>query len=128
MKADVDKLLEIYEKHKFIIVGLDFDNTIYPLSEDPTIAKRCEEVRKLIALVRPKIQLCLWTVADDWSLKYKITIAEEVYGLEFDAINQSVLYNENDQIRKPYFNLLLDDNAGLDDAIKTLRIFNTKTK
>jgi hypothetical protein len=128
MKADLDKLVEQYNEHHWIIIGLDFDDTIYPLSEDPTIIKRCTQVVHLIKKVRSKIKLCLWTVAEPWSIKYKITISKDVYGIEFDAINQSVLYETFDKIRKPYFNLLLDDKAGLDSAIELLHKFHLKTK
>lgn len=118
---EVQKLVNIYEEHGTIIVGLDFDNTIFPLSDDPRVEVRCEEVRELIHKVRDKITLCLWTVAADWSLKYKVVLTEQFYGIKLDAVNASTLYDDPENIRKPWFNLLLDDNAGLNSAMTILR-------
>lgn len=127
MKFEVEKLVRIYKEHGSIVVGLDFDNTIFPLSDDIRVELRCDDVRALIHKIRPKIKLCLWTVAADWSLKYKVVITEELYSIELDAINASTMYDEPDSIRKPFFNLLLDDNAGLDEAMSILREFDELT-
>jgi hypothetical protein len=123
MNCELEKLVNTYKTHGGIVVGLDFDNTIYPLNTDPRIVKRCERVRELIHKVRTKVDLCLWTVANDWSISYKLTICEAVYGIEFDAVNKSTLY-EDPTVRKPYFNLLLDDSAGLTQSMDLLEAFN----
>lgn len=123
MNWELEKLVNTYRTHGSIVVGLDFDNTIYPLDTDLHVIKRCERVRELIHKVRTKVDLCLWTVANDWSVSYKLTICEEVYGIEFDAINKSTLY-EDPTVRKPFFNILLDDNAGLTESMNLLDAFN----
>jgi len=127
MNHEVDKLVKAYETRGYIVVGLDFDNTIYPLEQTPLIEQRCEMVRQVIRLLRPKIKLCLWTVANDWTQKYKVSICEDLYGIELDAVNQSVLY-EDETVRKPFFDILVDDNAGLSLVLDILGDFHKKTE
>lgn len=126
MRYETEKLVKCYEEHGKITVGLDFDDTIYPLRDHPFVVKRCAQVRSLIEAVRDKVTLCLWTVAADWSQKYKVTITEELYGIKLDYVNESPLY-EDPTVRKPFFNIVLDDNAGLDDAMAILAEFHLHT-
>ena len=103
MRFETEKLIKIYKEHGSIVVGLDFDDTVYPLRDDDYIVERCEVVRELIKQIRHKVTLCLWTVAADWSMKYKLTIIREVYNIKPDYINCSPLAEPD--IRKPFFNI-----------------------
>lgn len=117
---ELDKLLKVYEEHKTIIVGLDFDDTIFPLndSEEDT----CEKVRYLIKFLqsRGKIVVCLYTVADNQSIKYKVALMK-LWGIYPNYINESPIKLGNGQ--KPYFNILLDDKAGLPYTYNLLNEF-----
>lgn len=106
----LDKLKGNYKNHQTIIVGVDFDNTIYPL--DRGREEVCKAVRELLVRLQPFATLCLYTVADEWTLPYKRTIASEMYELNFEYFNESPLSSRY-PTKKPYFNVLLDDKAGL---------------
>jgi len=122
MNYDLKKLLDAEKKYGKIIVGLDFDNTIFPLEDDPYVIERCQIVRETIKSIQDRAQICLWTVAADWSIRYKIHITEN-YGINVDYINESPI-DFGAEIRKPHFNILLDDKAGLNETIETLKAFN----
>ena len=97
MRYEVAKLLKITKKHGKIIIGVDFDDTVYPYSDNEIIKARCERVKKQEIMT--------------------------LYGIEPDHINCSpVQWFEG--CRKPFFNLLLDDNAGLNEALDILDEFN----
>ena len=120
MTYEVTTLLEKYKEYGKIIVGVDFDDTLFPLNNHPKIIERSMLIRGLLKQNRANIDLCLWTVSDKYALRYKIALMKE-WGLEPDFINKSPFMLEGSP--KPYFNLLLDDNAGLDEAIVTLANF-----
>jgi hypothetical protein len=117
-KYETYKLIEATKKHGKIIVGVDFDDTIFPLRDNEYIAKRAEDLVALLGELREYITLCLWTVADEQSLVYKIALMDE-WGIKPDYINSSPVSYE--EVRKPFFNLLLDDKAGLNEAIEILK-------
>lgn len=114
----VDKLMEAFNRHGKIVIGVDFDDTFF--TNVPELQKRCENVRSLLKEAMPFATICLWTVADPRSLDYKVEIMR-LYGIPTQHPNSSPV--EYPQSRKPYFNLLLDDNAGLRSAMGDLRTF-----
>jgi hypothetical protein len=120
----VDKLLKAYKEHGKIIVGLDFDGTVFSLEGDDDVV--CAKVRLLILDLQKKdaIILCLYTIADAQSLQYKTHIMTS-WGIPVDYINHSPV-KIYDHCDKPYFNILLDDKAGLNEALEILTEFNKK--
>lgn len=126
MRYETRDLIKTFKKNGKIVLGLDFDNTIYPLIKDDYTVNRCLNVRTLIELVRDKVTLCLWTVAADWSECYKRTICEDLYNIKIDYMNESPLYPDP-TVRKPIFDLILDDKAGLDEAMEILKEFHKET-
>ena len=112
------KLIEATKEHGKIIVGVDFDDTIFPLRDNKYIRERAEDLVDLLGELREYITLCLWTVADEQSLVYKIALMDE-WGIKPDYVNSSPVSYE--EVRKPYFNLVLDDKAGLNEAIEILK-------
>ena len=120
----VEKLIKIYKEHGSIIVGVDFDDTIFKYSDDVSgndIVIR----RKLLKLLKPYLTICLYTVADKESLRYKIALMKE-WDIEPDYINESPIKLGDES--KPYFNLLLDDKAGLNETTKVLKALKLKIK
>lgn len=117
MSNPVNDLLTVYEEHGTIIVGVDFDDTIFPYNKRSKT--QCETVREVLLQARPYITICLYTIADEQSLKYKLALME-MWGLTPDYVNESPVKMSGP---KPYFNLLLDDKAGLFEATSTLRKF-----
>tara|TARA_R110000772_G_scaffold54130_1_gene123558 strand:- start:71023 stop:71421 length:399 start_codon:yes stop_codon:yes gene_type:complete len=121
-KLNLKKLLEAYDKHGHLIIGVDFDNTIYPL--DKKREEICHSVRELLKECKEHSKLCLYTVADENSLRYKATIMG-LWGIPPDYINESPIQKWGYCV-KPYFNILLDDKAGLTEAFNLLKQFNSK--
>ena len=107
----ISRLLEEYEKFGNLIVGVDFDSTIFDLYETNL------DVTKVINLIL-KCQdagftLCMWSaIPDSHSLTYKKRISKDI-GINFQYFNESPVMNDS---RKPHFNILLDDRAGLRSA------------
>lgn len=117
----LEKLKKAFIDHGKIVVGVDFDDTIFPYS-DISKDEECEQVRDLLRKIRPYTIQCLWTVANEWSLKYKKFICIELYDMQFDHYNESPI-NYDPTVQKPHFNVLLDDSSGLDSVIKVLEEF-----
>lgn len=127
MRYETEKLIKSYEDHKKIIVGVDFDNTLFPLTGSPeSVYANAIEIRELLKAIRDKIELCLYTVADSQSIQYK-TALMCLWEIAPDYINKSPVKPHGD-CGKPYFNILLDDKAGLNEAIEILIEFKNNTR
>ena len=111
------RLLWEYLNYDRLIVGIDFDNTIKPVKQDSS----CEEVINLLKQCSnlPKFCLCLWSVCPNGESeeKSKVEFCKNL-GIRIDYINDSPFLSEG---RKPYFNVLLDDRAGLESAYNNLK-------
>ncbi len=117
----INKLINIYDTHGNIVVGVDFDDTIFPAVE--ATESICERTIEVLLRAKPHIVICLYSVADKQSLRYKEEIMK-CMGIEPAYINKSPLDVEG--ISKPFFNLLLDDKAGLSEATDVLEDFAIK--
>lgn len=115
----LQKLHDIYKEHNRIIIGVDFDDTIFPL--DNKRASICESVRQLLLECKAFSTICLYTIADEQSIKYKVEIMK-LWGIAPAYVNESpVVLGDG---KKPYFNILLDDKAGLIESYQLLKKFN----
>ena len=109
------RLLEEYKKYKTLIVGFDFDNTVFDYHENGgdyseviELLKECKELN---------FNLCLYTIEDRIDWKYKTCCR---LGIKPDYINESPIRFDCGGF-KPYFNILLDDRAGLESAYNSLK-------
>lgn len=110
------RLANDYDKHKNLIVAFDFDNTIYDYhneggdySEVIDLLRECSDLGLTMVLFtanedEDKLNLCKAFCKDK--------------GIRIDYINESPVM----ATRKPYYNILLDDRAGLEEAYLTLKI------
>ena len=108
------RLLEEYKKYGKLIVAFDFDNTIFDYYNR---GLDCKDIIDLLAECSNKgFTMILFTCEeDDERLKWKKEYCNH-YGIRVDYVNESPIYNT----KKPYFNILLDDRAGLEEAMDTL--------
>ena len=105
------RLMDEYEKYGSLVVGFDFDNTIYDThglgfdySEVIELLRECKELG---------FTLCLYTAEqDEEHLKWKIEYCKE-QGIAPDYVNESPLLNGT---VKPFFSILLDDRASLETS------------
>lgn len=118
MTTEAQKLIDLYIQGKKPLIAVDFDDTIFPFTVDDT---RCKVVRELLFEIKGRIDIILFSVADSQSLVYKAYIMEQ-WGIEPNYINESPIKHWGDSV-KPYYNLLLDDKAGLNEAIQILTEF-----
>ncbi len=109
------RLLDDYKRHGNLIVAFDFDNTIYDYNQNGW------EFRDVISLLKECSEMgftmILFTANED---KEKLDFCKKYCadcGIMVDYINESPIMNT----RKPYYNILLDDRAGLEETYKTLR-------
>lgn len=115
-RGSYNRLLKEYKTHGKLVVGFDFDNTIFDVhnigGDYSDIINLLRECKKLGFI------LCLYTaeLREDW-LKWKIGYCQH-FGIEPDYVNESPLLPGT---KKPFFNILLDDRAGLESAYLTLK-------
>lgn len=115
----VEELLRQYKKHDNIIVAVDFDDTVYdyknsgkdftPVHE---LLRRCEKLGFTIVV---------YTVRNKKSHSFITEFYNDI-NVRFEAINQQVitLDDPTDETSKIYYNVFLDDKAGLMEAFLIL--------
>ena len=108
------RLLAQHETHGGLTVAVDFDNTLYDYHFEAEKRLRKEydfsELHKL--LVRLKAAGCfiiIWTANDDEEFVRRFLAEREI---PYDVINQNPPYFRSTS-RKIFYNVLLDDAAGL---------------
>jgi len=109
------RLLSDYIKYGQIVVGLDFDNTIFNHVGEQS------EVKEVLDLILRSQKLgfpiCLFTAEpSSQKLAEKFNYLKDL-GIELTYINQSPLMKGT---QKPFFSVLLDDRAGLESAYEAL--------
>lgn len=106
-----EKLLKTIKKHKTLVIGVDYDNTI----QDYNSKYFYEDIIDLMKLAKSKGHIiCIWTANTQPTI---VKMMLEYQGIPYDYFNNSPLMNSS---RKPHFNILLDDVAGLNEAYHTL--------
>jgi len=114
----IDRLKREYLEHKNLIVGFDFNNTIFDyhkegLESQPVIdlLKKCSDLG---------FTMCLYTIGDRILFKQDYV---ECLGIRVDYTNESPIMQKHSDMYyyKPYFNILLDDRAGLGQAFYVLK-------
>lgn len=112
------RLLTEYEKYDNIIVAYDYDNTVYDYHNE---GHSYDDVITLLQDCRDKLgaKFVVFTACDE--SKYA-SISEYLvaHDVPFDTINENlscVPFNG----RKIYYNILLDDRAGLSSAYNVLK-------
>lgn len=110
----VCRLVDQYKKHKNLIVAFDFDDTIYDFH------KKGYEYPKVVNLLKKcsdlGFSMILFTASEDLhECKHYCQDLE----IRVDAVNENVSQINTKSV-KPYYNILLDDKAGLEQAYKIL--------
>ena len=109
-----ERLYAEYTKYGNLIIGVDFDDTIYDCHANDYVFPATIDVLKEAQALGCK--LCVWTANADKALVHSVWAD---LGLTINHYNESPIKFHDDQV-KPYFNLLLDDRAGLGDAMYSL--------
>lgn len=119
-QALLDKLLSVYREHKKIIIAYDFDDTIAPTY----MASDCSEVMLLLKQMRPYADFICFTSNTNTQ---KVLGYIQKHNIPCDYLNENTDYmvQKYGPVRKVYFNILLDDKAGLGQAYRVLQNFYT---
>jgi len=122
MKADryldlyenVDRLVKDFKAHNSLFIAFDFDNTIWDFHK---VGDTYPKLKKLLKFLSGKdeFKLILFTGNEGEKLDQIIRSCEAMT-IHPDYINSSPIMKTT----KPYYNILLDDRAGLNDAYQTL--------
>lgn len=110
------RLLEEWKRYGEIVIAVDFDNTIYDYHNQGL------EVDTIIDLLIKCQSVGCWLMIytandnnDDFIREYCAK-----YGLKVDSINENAPFVPFNT-KKPFYNILLDDRAGLKEAYEILR-------
>ena len=113
--ACIYRLVDEYKKYGSLVIAYDFDNCVYDYH-----FKGHNYIEVIELLKQAKEINCFMIVfTAEKDLEKVKTILTELQ-LPFDAINENPPFFKSDA-RKIYFNLLLDDRAGLLSAYEQLK-------
>ncbi len=126
MSSDVvlERLLGVHRTHGALTVAVDFDNTLFDFHYERERRLRDEhdygEVYDLLRRLKAVgCHIVVWTANQDEGFIARFLREREV---PFDAINENPPYLKS-TARKIFYNVLLDDAAGLRETYLTLRRF-----
>ncbi|GAB6989570.1 hypothetical protein [Paenibacillus pini] len=119
----VERLLKEWLKYDKIVVAYDFDNTVYDFHHE---GYTYDDVT---CLLREADQLGAHLIVFTASPVSNYPFIEEylkVNNIPFHSINENPSFIPIEEGRKIYFNILLDDRAGLSSAYEILKkVVNT---
>lgn len=109
-----NKLIQQYKQHGKLIIAFDFDDTVYANSPDVDVS---ETIKVLQRAKEQGHELICFTCRDDQMIPSQYCFYNRIM---YDYFNGSPYNNEETGLGKPYFNVLLDDKAGLEQAREAL--------
>ena len=116
-EAMKSRLLKEYKAHNGkLVIGIDFDNTIY---DTHNVGADFSSVIELVKeCMSRNMTICLYTSCEmPIDIERKTRMFEAMFGKKPDYVNFSPL---SPNASKPFFNILLDDRAGLQECFEVL--------
>ena len=114
----VERLISQYNKKPRLIIAVDFDDTVFDYH------KQGHEFAFVISLIKRCKALGFYIVMFTASQTHRYPFIRQYMsdlGIEIDGINENVVPGlEFGTTTKMYYNVLLDDRAGLGQAYRTL--------
>lgn len=117
----VERLLEVYEQHNSIIVAVDFDDTIFDFHKKgfkfprvETILKKCNALNLDVVIFTASMPI-RFPFIREYMDAHDITIR----GINKTILKDFQFGNDN----KIFYNILLDDRAGLGQGLDILETF-----
>jgi hypothetical protein len=113
ISESVHRLVKTFKEHRNLFIAFDFDNTVFDTHELGDTFPKMESLLQF--LKKEGFMLILFTGNEGIRLKEILVYCKE-HGYEPDYVNE----NPIEDTRKPFFNILLDDKAGLNEAYQIL--------
>lgn len=113
LNENVERLIKTFNKHRNLYIAFDFDKTVLDFESPGDSFPRMEHLLRF--LKEKGFMLILFTGNEGYELKKRLTYCT-VYGFAPDYVNENPVSNT----RKPHFDILLDDKAGLNEAYQIL--------
>lgn len=119
-KRCVDRLMTIYKQHKNLVIAVDFDDTVYDTHENGFIFPRMIGVLKKCNEL--ELDIVMFTASTKDRFPFIKNYMETELGIEIKGINENIIpdfpYGNDGKI---FYNILLDDRAGLGQSINILK-------
>jgi predicted HAD superfamily phosphohydrolase YqeG len=113
----VARLREWYEKNGGLIVAYDFDNTVYDYHH------KGHDYEEVVTLIRKAKQAGCYLIVFTGNENTELVVKHlRDNNIPFDVINEHAPFAPS-SARKIYYNILLDDAAGLESAVRQLEEF-----
>ena len=109
-----NRLRKEFQKYGSLIIAFDFDYTVHNYQNE---TYSYEFVSKLLRGWRPYAKLIVFSASPESRYEYISNYLDE-HDIPFDTINEDVL--ERNYTRKIYYNVFLDDRAGLGETAEIL--------
>lgn len=115
LHQSITKLIMEYNHYNMLYIAVDFDHTLYDYDQiGDTFPKIIEIVNKAQS---KNCKIILFTAREGKDLEFAVNHCKEI-GIFPDYINESPVM----KTRKPFYSVLLDDRAGLNEAYQKLSI------
>lgn len=116
--ACVDRLMDEYHQYGKLIIALDFDDTIFDFHGKGRCYPRVEQI--ILDCQKLGFYIMLFTGGhpDGYPKQMEYLADRGIYPV---CINENPIPLPFGNYRKPYYNVLLDDRAGLGQAYRILR-------
>lgn len=110
------RLFNEWKEHGNIIIGLDFDDTIFPYREDFT--NHISVINLIKEAIITGAKVIIYTGSAPERYPEVIAYCNKV-GIKLSGINENIIVPFGDN-RKVYANIYIDDRSGLNEAMTIL--------
>ncbi len=111
------RLLEEYKKYNSLVIGCDFDGTLYDYHKKGTTYNMVIELLRELQQLGG-IKIIIWTAAEDLNKVEKYLLENNI---PFNGINSGGIPLPWES-KKPFYSALLDDRAGLIQVYSDLKL------
>jgi len=118
-----NRLYKEYQTHKKLIVAIDFDDTVFDFHKEGHTYDRVFDVLFECQNLGFYIVLFTGTPKEKWPEQIKYL---DQFGIHVDSVNTNPLPLPFGNDGKIYYNILLDDRAGLGESLSILELVITE--
>jgi hypothetical protein len=117
-----ERLLKEYNDHGSLVVAYDFDNTVYDFH------RKGWQFNLVIDLLRKLKSINCYLIVFTANADLELVVDHLTqHNIPFDSVNENPPFYKSES-RKIYYNILLDDRAGLRECFNLLtRLYNDLT-